>query len=325
MESPTELEKNILRTLCWFSLFAYPLTIFEIWKWMLQEEERWKNENHSGDKNDEKKQWKLEEVLRIVENSPFLKERLEEKNGFFCVKKYGSISDQIKKRHEGFLDAGRKLKKIRRVLWWFRLFPQVEAVAACNSLGWFSTNRQSDMDLFIVVKPGSIWTTRLFLVFPFMVLGKRPGQKKEDPFCFSFFVTSDALCFEPFLLPNGDPYFAYWTLSLFPLFDRKDIFPFFFQKNSWTQNYLPQAFGRQGNRTFCCVLPTEKNIFQKRSRSFLESFAKRLQMWRLPVSLRRLVNQDSRVIMTDHVLKFHENDRRAQYGETWRRRCEEVL
>ena len=83
MESEVELEKNILRTLCWFSLFAYPLTSFELWKWMLREEGVWKGEYDIGareygfPKKNEKKKWKLEDVLQILEKSEFLKKYLE--------------------------------------------------------------------------------------------------------------------------------------------------------------------------------------------------------------------------------------------------------
>jgi hypothetical protein len=47
-----------------------------------------------------------------------------------------------------------------------------------------------------------------------------------------------------------------------------------------------------------------------------ESLARRFQLRRLPAKIRAMMNQDSRVVVTDQMLKFHDEDRRAEYRDS---------
>lgn len=313
MNSSTPLEKAILRTLCWFSLFEYPLTSFEVYKWLWQ-----KPEKQLGKTNPS---YTLQDVFDCLQTSHYLKDRLEIQDGFFCVKKFGSLSWQIKKRQSGFVDASRKLKKLGKIFWWFRLFPSIQLVAACNSLGWFLTKPESDIDLFIVVKPGTVWFTRLFLVAPFLFFQKRPGnQRRIDPFCFSFFLTSEDLNLKRFLLKDQDPYFAYWVLSLVPILQTEEGFSILYEKNIWTKQEWPYAYPRPVHKELTYISSKHPWKF-----SPFEFFWKKLQWCRFPKTIRTLANQDTRIIVSDSVLKFHENDRRSFFSQASFSRFQQVL
>ncbi len=291
METPTPLEQAIQRTVTWFSLFEIPVTVFEIWKWMLSPD----------------RVYTLEEVYEAVVESDGTK---------------------VPSRQARFLDATRKYKKLRRAVWYLRFVPGVEAIAVGNTLAWWNTRPDSDIDLFIVTRPGMIWLARLFCVTPFALLGKRPGRSRIDPFCFSFFVTSDALDLSSLRLPDGDPYLAYWTSSLVPVFDRSGVWERFKAENSWTDSYLPHA--KTGNHP---LTPPSKGgeqgflghklpSFSRRGWGWLlERLARNLQIRRLPKHIKALMNKDSRVIVTDHMLKFHDNDRRAEYRDMLEVKC----
>jgi hypothetical protein len=300
------IEKAILQTLCWFALFEYPLTSFEIWKYLFG------------------KTSSLEEVLFCLDQSTYLHERLYQKDGFFFLKFYENVSSKwLKNHHENFLDSVRKLKKVRTALWFFRLFPSVECVMACNSLAWFSTKPDSDIDLFILVKPKTIWLTRLLLVLPFALLKKRPESRKKDPFCFSFFLTTDHLDIEPFAFKESDPYLAYWIFSLIPLFDRRQIFEEFIQKNIWAKVYFPNAQAKAMHKE----LSISSNSFSFPLFCFwwMEPLAKYIQQKYLPTSLKILANQDTRVVINDTVLKFHADDKRQIFYEKWRKQCDLII
>ena len=209
------------------------------------------------------------------------------------------------------------MRKLKRIAALFRFLPGIRAVAACNNLAWFSTGPTSDIDLFIVVKPGRIWTTRFLLVVPFLLFGKR------------FFLSEDRLSLTPFLLEGKDPYFAYWAASLIPVFDRGDIFENLFDQNRWMQSYLPNAFPRAVHRDCtahnqfrwdkACLVPTT-NISR-----FFESLTKRIQMRYFPSVIRQMANQDTRVVVNDHALKFHENDRREAFCQEHESRFQSCL
>jgi len=304
---PTHLEKAILQTLAWFSVSSYPVTRFELWKWMYQ----------PGNA------YSLWDVHRSLEKSEYLRRRIESKNGFFALRQSESIDEQLELRHDRFLDAVRKFAKLRRAARLFALLPSVKGVAAGNTLAWWHTNEQSDIDLFIITKPRSIWSTRAFLVLPFAVLGKRPNtqdpkNQKADPFCFSFFVTEQALALESLRLPGEDPYFSFWTRSLVPIFDREAVFDRMHKKNSWVEKDLPHASPRPFHPEIGIrmrfTIPVPR----------LESFARSVQMKRFPAPLKEQANLDSRIVITDEMLKFHSNDRRTLFKNLWKKRRETV-
>lgn len=57
---------------------------------------------------------------------------------------------------------------------------------------------------------------------------------------------------------------------------------------------------------------------------FCERLAKEIQLRRLPARILDMMNKDSRVVVTDSVLKFHDNDRRAEYRDRWNALCREI-
>lgn len=295
-------------TLCWFSLSQYPATAFEVWKWL------WK-----PDKN-----YTLSQVYDVLVQSVWLKDRMQEQDGFYAFPPLhkggqGGVFELVAERRMRFADAERKFAKLRRALGWLARVPTVRAVAAVNTLAWWNTHAGSDIDLFIVARPGTIWMTRALLVLPFAFLKRRPaqagghGNEPRDPFCFSFFTITDELQMAALQIEKEDPYLAYWTRSVVPVLDRDDVFDLFEKKNAWVREVLPHASGRMvhrehGRALWSLLMPT----FLLRAS---ETFAKRLQERRFPAEIRRMANQDSRVVMSDRMLKFHVNDARAQFRD----------
>lgn len=292
----TDLERSILKTVLWFSLFSQPLTVFEIWKWLMQPV----------------RAYDLCEVQSILERSAWLAEKLQTFEGFWSVKGEVTIQSLIHARQDRFLDAERKFKRVRRAARFFRLLPHMRAVAAVNSLAWWGTDEQSDIDLYVVTKAGSIWSSRFWLVLPFALLRARPHRepKVRDPFCFSFFSTHESLQLEELCFPR-DYYMAFWVKSLVPVFDRDGSLSEFHRVNRWASNLLPNARGRVVHHRhvpgFCPRVPVQSRLLEPLFRFF--------QRRRMPVHLSSLANQDSRVVVTDDMLKFHENDRRLEFRD----------
>lgn len=314
----SELEVAIVKTLAWFSLFDYPLTAFEVWRWLY----------FPGGKVD------FFEVEKLLDKSPWLRGRVARKDGFFVL---GGRDPErlITSRQNNFLDATRKLKKLRLATRYFSLLPFVRAVFACNSLAWHNTSAESDIDVLFVVRPGTIWLTRLLVVLPFAILRKRPfaphqsfglenknfsfkkfflGNRRQplDPFCFSVFTTSDNLNFDHLHLKPEDPGFAFWIASFLPIFDRDNI-----HERIQTANNLPIP-----HREFRHVHESLKvrgfSLPLSRLKIF-ESVVGKLQKRFLPVPLQLLANKDSRVVVSDKILKFHSNDNREACRERWKK------
>lgn len=287
------LEQAIFRTVCWFEVADYAPTAFEVWKWLYRPPEG----------------VMLEHVMRALEAD----KRLETVDGYWGRRGAG-LAERVAARRERYVDALRKMKRVRRAVWWFRLFPWVEMVAVGNTLAWWNTRPESDIDLFIVCAPGTVWLTRLCVVTPFAFLGWRPGPGVQDPLCFSFFVSRNALDMRPLRLSIEDPYFAYWLRSLIPVFDRDTVFLQLQKENAWAMDEIPNAPGRAPHPVFT-VAPSWF-VFPSWL-AWLEPWARRLQEGRLPEKIRAMMNKDTRVVLNDDVLKFHDQDRRAEIRDAW--------
>lgn len=293
---PTDLELSIFRTICWFCVFEIPLTTFDVWKWLLI----------PG------RSYDLSEVDRAIEHSEWLSKRLIQKNGMIFL--HTATAPKLEcDSHRRFLDASRKYKKLRRVAHFFELIPGVEAVFAVNTLAWWHTTRESDIDLFIITSPKYVWSSRLLLVSPFAFFGNRPSlshiSKKADPFCFSFFCTSDALSLEWLQWNKDDYYLPYWIKSVVPIFDRAEVTAQLKMQNKWADRLLPNVSSRAAH-------PVHKPVALKSipiPLGILEPFFRWVQRNRFPPVLRELANRDSRVVISDQMLKFHENDRRLEF------------
>lgn len=310
---PTPLEQAIARTAAWFSMFETPVTVFELWKWMLKPDRPYSlEETHAAFDGE----WLRE---RLVERDGMWTLRPEPSNG--GVEKHVQYSVPDFERRTRFLDATRKFKKLRRAMRFVRLVPGVVGVAAGNTLAWWNTRPDSDIDLLVVTKPGMIWLARLLVVTPFALLGKRPGAATVDPFCFSFFVTTDALDFSSLRLVGGDPYLAYWTRSLVPVLDRGGIFDRLASENRWADSVLPHGMASTTKLWKPSLSPQSVPQLSCGTGSRLENFARKIQLRRFPPKIRAIMNVDSRVVANDRTLKFHENDRREEYRDRLNALC----
>ncbi len=296
MAGPTDLERSILHTVCWFAVHQYPVTSFEVWKWL----------------------WfpccptTLGVVRRTLAESAWLADRLETADGFYALRG-ADVAVLARQRLEREGDARRKFRYLRLAARWLSWIPTVRGVAAANTLSWWHTRPESDIDLLVLAEPGTLWVTRFLSVAPFIAFGARPGRTIADPFCFSFFLDADDANVKPFALFGGDPYLAFWSKSLVPVVGAWEPYH---AANAWAGEMLPHARPRASHPRL-----TRHPLFARRGnvlRSFfvrLEPWARRLQEFRLPAVLRMRANEDSSVVLTRKALKFHDVDRREEFRD----------
>ena len=208
-----------------------------------------------------------------------------------------------------------KERKLKRILQYIRHVRGVSGVAICNSLPFHFTSPQSDIDLFVITKPGAVWSTRLLSVGPLIALRQRPGETNRHPIDLSFFVSERAMDLFGYQ-KTDDPYFAYWIVTLTPVLGDRDLWDRFFQKNTWAFSRLPNAQPPQ--RAYRFASKTRRPIIP----SLPEGFARSLQTRRLPRDLREAANLDSRVVIDRDILKFHRTDRREEIAMAYRKQLE---
>lgn len=113
--------------------------------------------------------------------------------------------------------------------------PGVGMIAIVNSLSMYATHPDSDIDLFIVTKPGMIWFVRFFST---LILWKhgvwRKGEDIRENLCLSFFITTEAMDLEKIAIEN-DIYLYYWIYYMKPVFVQHDTYEKFIKANNWVK------------------------------------------------------------------------------------------
>lgn len=306
-EGDDNLKKAVYEVLAFLDIFDYSPTALELWRLL-------------GVKA---------ELAEVVKSLPLCKGEIEGVaikpdpslpplvkgrcfDGFYFLP---GREELIAKRREFFHLSERKFKIARRAANILKLIPGIKMVAVCNN---FYYKPESDIDFFIVIKSGRMWLTRALITaaLHFFRL-RRHGNKIADRVCLSFYITDDSLNLESIALKPEDPYFYYWLAFLEPIYGL-DIYLKFWEANAWLKNHLPNVFPTVTNQARV-VEDSWLSIFFKRLKfwwfdSWLgaraESLAKRLQFARMSQK-----PSGSGVIISDQILKFHENDRREFFRE----------
>ena len=275
----------MFRLLAYMAYAMFPVTAFEIWKWC------------------DEKTVSLHDVMKILEQSVWLREHgLQACGGFWAL---GDVSAWRRERIVRVTDALRKSRRAQRVVRWASRLSWVRMVAVCNSLAHSFTNAESDIDLFIVTKVGRLWSTRLILTGMLAIFRLRPKEALRDPVCLSFFVDEEHIDLAPVKIGAEDPYLRFWIATLAPVIDRDNVMSALRATNRWIRPALPRSHRvRRASAYTVTQGMTVPNV------GMLEVFAERLQRSRFPQSLREKMNRDTRVVVTNGMLKFHENDRR---------------
>ncbi|MFA6908334.1 MAG: hypothetical protein WC289_00420 [Patescibacteria group bacterium] len=295
-----QLRTAILSTIAYFDLFQYPLTAFEIWRWLYR------------DGTESAERFSLNDVLLALETDEALVGRLTAQEGLYMLKGH---EQHIPIRQSRYRVAERKYRKAMRMVRILRHLPFIRMIGVCNNLAFSNTVDTSDIDLFIITVPGRVWTARFVVAGLLKLLGLRPtAETARDRFCVSFFLSSDALNIRHVAL-DEDPYLAHWVPQVIPLMDAGGYAKRFFEANTWIREHLPNAFPASvGPRRTVPGRSWLRNIAEFKFRLIPERYVRRFQERKLPDRLRTAVNTDARmVVMTDDMIKLYTNDRREQY------------
>src|SRR3989344_781711 len=221
------LSQNILATVCYYDCLDYPLTAFEVWKYMIGITNYELNEI-TDDAGSEK--FSLKDVINELEAND-LKKYIEEYRGFYFLKGRKNLVPERIKREK---ISAAKIKKLRRVVWLLRLVPFVRMIGVTGRLAMKNAEEKSDWDILVILKGGKIWTGRTLVTLLVHLIGKRRHKNKiKDRVCLNYFITGDSLEISTRDLYSSNEY--YFT---FPLFDA-DIFKKFRLKNRWIKNFKP--------------------------------------------------------------------------------------
>jgi len=314
------LELFIINTITYFDIFDYPVTLTELRDFIF-----------TGGMDGQK--FTITEIKKELDKSPKLKKLIKNKQGFYFLKGRQKI---IEIRLNRYNISNQKFKIVLRAVKLFKYVPFIRLVAVCNNLAYWNARKTSDLDLFIITAPNRIWQTRLFLLILITILGLRPPkQKVEDKLCLSFYITEENLDLQTIKITAEDVYLVFWLATLWPIYDRGEYYQKLITINeSWFKKYLPNWQMRQPNLRHR-IIDNKFNLYTYKFREWLlggwlgnivENFAKWLQFKLMSQKKKDMaINDDTRVIITDQMLKFHENDRRLEFLEKFEKNRKELL
>jgi predicted nucleotidyltransferase len=144
-----------------------------------------------------------------------------------------------KKIHANQIEIEKRWTRIRRYYWVLSAIPFVEHISVINSVAMGNADHESDIDFFIVTKPGRLYFVRSFIIVLFKLLGVYKNKRQVNMrFCFGFYITSDRLSIKELLLPDEDPYLVFWLGTITPIFSLK-YYEKLVKENRWIYSWLP--------------------------------------------------------------------------------------
>lgn len=282
-----EKERELFEIIVFFDLFNFPLTFYEIKKYLEVKE-------------------KVNDLYQLLENL-ITRHKIEVKNGFYFLKNREEIVGIRRNRYNYSLRKIKIAKKFARI---FALLPFIQTIYLVNSIGAYNLRDNSDIDFFIITKKERIWLSRFFTAGLAKILHKRPNKKtKRDKICLSFYLAEDNLDLSKLKLSDSDPYFDYWERNLYLLVNKKNgAHERLIRENNLEHFYNNIDLKESRKKS---VSPGILASFFKH----LEGLAKSLQLRIMPHELQvaaSLAREDGGVIIKDDIIKLYLKDRRLE-------------
>ena len=311
----TALERAILSTLSWFDLWRQPLTTFECW-YYLWDEDGAAVASKPGDI--------YSSLLNLLKLGAVKNER-----GFWQLASSPAYAAERLARARWSIPKRRRAQRAAKLI---MSLPFIRWVALANTLAAEGAGPESDIDLLIVVQPGRLYLGRLLVTALTQLLGwRRHGRHVTNRICLSFYIAADNLNIKS-LAYADDPYLIYWLASLYPLVN-SSIEPELLQANSWIRAFIPHRFEVDNLVKGWLNSAENKGLARVTERALARGLGNVIEYWARQFQLylikrhrdSRLGDGSTAVVVNDSMLKFHESDQRPQLAASWRARQRQIL
>lgn len=303
--SKRDLRSSIIQTLAFFSVTHRALTKEEL--------------NHNL--------WQVDvssnEIFERILQQLIIDKKISKRDGYYGLNtKHLNEAEHRRSLLPNFTQLIEKTTQL------FKYIPWVEDVYVVNSIAFGAPHEGSDLDLLIVCKDDLIWLTRVWTTFIFWLHGLwRHGDDIEGKVCLSFFITKSHQDLDTIQLKDiDDIYLIYWILFAKPIFTRGT--PDLVVSNQWVFEYVPNSINKTQDiaeeilpkETEQCSISTINKSSLSLSKGFPLIFNSLLKQILLPRHKKnnQHSSKHSSVIVSDTMLKFHENDRRRRFWEEWK-------
>lgn len=293
-------ERALLRSLAFFDLFNYPLSLWEWWQ-------------------DVGEAMSLSELSRLADDL-LARGLVERREGWYFLPGRQQL---VQERRQRYNFTNYKIKRAQKAAKIFKILPSVKLVAVANLIGHHNLRRESDIDLFIISSPGRLWLTRFFCAGIMKIFRQRPRKdNKQDKICLSFYAATNGLAMDFLRLPQGDVYFERWLMGLHPIYDKDRYLDYLRYKNAWLKKLFPNSYLLRESFADDYF---SRNLLDKvlfRVANLLEQMTKYWQQKIMPLALTSRIGQGEGVILNDQILRFYLTDRRPELQQRYQNKLE---
>ena len=284
------MHSAILRTLVYADIFDYPLTASEIHQRLI---------GHSGS---------LNSIKKSLKNN----NKVDYKNSFYFLK--GRQEIVAKRRKRQIISRG-KLNYAKRVGKWLKIFPTIQAVLITGTISVANATARDDIDILIITKANSLWTTRLLVntILDILSLRRRPNtQQLDNKLCLNIWIDISTLSVKK---SQRNLYSAHEVIQTKPLWDRNNTHSKFLAANSWVKDYLPNA---SKELSLTEGLAESQRVTAKlEGASLLENLTYQLQ-------LKYMKSKKTREKITQHSAFFHPRNLAPTIMQKYRQRLKKL-
>ena len=205
-------ELAVLQSVTYASLFDYPLTLAQL------------RESLIGERADEPT------IARWVATSPLLQATIQRQNDLYFP---AGRSDLLATRRRREELSRRLLERDQKILRFIAALPFVRLVAVSGSLAHLNAEGESDLDLFVITRPGRVWLVTLAALIVSRLLGWRRRL------CLNYIVSEASLAIEP-----DDLFSANQIIHLRP-FIGQEVYRRFLETNAFVRRFYPNFMPRE--------------------------------------------------------------------------------
>jgi hypothetical protein len=274
-------EQAIVTTLLYSHLFSFPLTYDELWQFLISE------------KAISKRSFDLS--LRRLMQGKVQSVLLTENHGYYCF--HGNESC-IALREKNIPEVERKMVQARSIAKKLSWIPTILFIGISGGLAARDVTEYDDIDLFLITKKNTLFTSRFLVLILLGLLGVRRfyGQRHAgNSICVNLLIDETALSWSK---DTHDVYTAREMAQVIPLFEREDCYARFLRSNLWVRDFLPQSTFKQ--HQFSVQQKTQKN-------HFLFAFFERILRF---IQISYMQKHKTTEIVKNNYLAFHPNDYR---------------
>jgi hypothetical protein len=151
--------------------------------------------------------------------------------------------------------------KTEKYIKYIKWIPWLKMIWIWNSIAMNCATSDSDIDLFIVTSPNSMWLNRIIITFIFQILLVRKNENHHAwRFCLSFFATTNWLDFSDWKIEN-DIYLYFWIIYFKPILDYDNTYELFLEKNSTWADFSEYSNIIEYNKSFVKYVNKNNSIW----------------------------------------------------------------